>query len=89
VKRHLSTHNSNIEALKFVVRRQTHSLSPSPAIHRNLAINGNRYESIALDILELNNLMPSSCELSPPAWFLRVLFDRGVLPSLYGEYGRS
>jgi hypothetical protein len=54
-----------------------------------LAIDYDRDESIALDILELNNLMPASCQLSPTAWFLRVQFDRGVLPSLQGEDGRS
>jgi hypothetical protein len=60
VKRHLASTIQTLEVLKFAVRRWTHSLSPSSAIQRDLAIDCDRNESIGLDILELNNLIPSS-----------------------------
>jgi hypothetical protein len=49
-----------------------------------LVIDCDRYESIGFDILELNNLMPRSGELSIGRAF-RVLFERGVLPTLHCE----
>jgi len=85
VKRHLSTRVRTPKALKFAVRRWTHSLCPSPTIHRDLVIDGDRNESIGFDILELNNLMPRSGELSPSARLFRVLFERDILPTLHCE----
>jgi hypothetical protein len=37
--------------------------------------DGHRHESVGSAVLELDNLMPRSCQLPPAARLLRVLFD--------------
>jgi len=49
------------------------------AVKRDLAVDGNRYELVALGIFELHNLMTGPRQFSPSAWLLRILFDRLIL----------
>ena len=48
------------------------------AVKRNLAINDNCHELIALDVLELHHLMTAPRQLPPAAGLLGILLDRPV-----------
>ena len=45
-------------------------------VKRNFAVHHNCHEIVIFCVLGLHNLMTTPRQLSPPAWLLRVLFNR-------------
>jgi hypothetical protein len=55
------------------------------AVKRNLAIDDNRHELIALYIFELHHLMTAPRQLPPAAGLLGILLDGPVFVTLNAE----
>ena len=60
-------------------------LSTLLTIFLDLAIYRDGDEPVGFDVLELDHLVTVACELSPAAGFFGILFDRGVLVTVFGE----
>src|SRR5271165_2631371 len=59
---------------------------PHPAtVNPHLPINHDRHKSVGLGVLELHDLMPLSCQLSPSARLLWILLNGFEFPPVHRE----